>query len=348
MRRVHTYAATRQLAELAGAYAASGDVEFKEALYAVFERELLRDNVIGDDEAIAVDGIDGYARLVKIVGRLSRRKRTIPDYAAEAIYNVAKQKLGESNAKKTLESSDPDIIHYRAILAEQLARRRRPTLRPVSWANLRRRVAVNDTKAYSMARRFGREASPASRDLALSYLTKHVDERKVAALLGVFAIGNLPRYDPMIARYSVHSDLRLRSRAIRALSKVTDPNVRSLALTLLKRAGKDKAFAFELFARNYLDSDGELLLIALESLHAKDNLHRAVLGLRDVADANKNDSLRKTIIRAWELSPCSYCRLGFFETLLAANAAPSWMIREARWDTEEELRALALKHSNRR
>lgn len=339
---------TAQLCELAGRYAAWGDAGIKEALYTLFERSLATRDLLGEKEILDADGLEGYERMARAIGRRTRSRQAVCDYCAEFVFESVR-KADRRKARSILRRKDADLAAFKKLLAIQSGRRKRhKLLKPPSWNQVRAEIERGGSRAISFARRYGKVASMADRAAALDYALAQTDPERAAKALSVFQTSRLPRYDPRLRVLATSRNRRLQGRAFAALATLSHPEVRSLALESLRRPRLSTAGGLSLFTKNYRDEDGVRITRAIAMLKSEESSHTAALDLRDVAGRECPRSLALAVIRACIQSPCGLCRSGLFKSLCAARAVPSWMIREFLFDTDEDTRLLASRASKQR
>ncbi|MDE2509629.1 MAG: hypothetical protein KGL74_00780, partial [Elusimicrobia bacterium] len=336
----------RQLLELARGYAAGGDAQIKRELYLCFERGLDNGRVDGCEEIIAVDGLEGYSRMARAIGRREREGRLKADYAAEYAFYTARERYGTVSARRALRPKNLDLSAYRIALRREENRHAHRKLEKVTWRILKRRLDETGhgrTEYYGLARRFGKSASIKELGRAFEYFLAEEDPARLRTVLGVFNVADIPRYDSKLEMLARHRDPRLRARATGALSRLKHPRVRSLALESLKSRRRLARRGLELFHKNYEDKDGKRILRALKGNWPKEMAHGFVVDLSDLVEGRLPKSLVPAFVRGYDISPCAQCRSAIFRRLLSVKSAPAWMIRECRFDANDGTRELAVK-----
>jgi hypothetical protein len=128
--------------------------------------------------------------------------------------------------------------------------------------------------------------------------------------------------------------------AMNALSHFSDPAVRKLALeTAQKREWR--GVAFEMLIRNREPDDYRLLERLLEEQLDPDDYHDLGIGMRHFVTAHRSEDALRSLLLLYENEPCSLCRHGAVEELIAINRLPQWALEECRYDAYSETRKLA-------
>lgn len=338
---------TVQLCELAGRYAVWGDAGIKEALYDLFDRSLATDSVLAEEEIVEADGLAGFERMARMIGRHIRSGTFVCDYSARCVFESV-PKAYVRKARGILRLKDVELAAFKQELALELGRvKRRKIPKPPSWSQVRDEIERGSSRAAMLARRYGKAASKPQRIAALEYALTQTDPSRTSKALMVFSDSPLPRYDPRLRILTSSRDRTIRNRVFNALATISHPEVRRLALESLRYPLWLSAGGIGLFAKNYRDEDGARILEAIATLKSDDPSHTAVMDLRDVAGDKCPRSLVPTVIHSCVKSPCGLCRAALFKSLCKASAAPAWMIREFLLDTDEDTRQLASQASTR-
>jgi hypothetical protein len=166
-------------------------------------------------------------------------------------------------------------------------------------------------------------------------LTEH-DEQKLWRYLQVFGTRAFPRPAKEIFRFLDHSNRRIAGSALRLLRRLTDPDVRTLALATISE-GTLPERAIRLLVNNFRPGD----LKAIETMIRKADLDEqswhgvglAVLDLLDHASVSAVES-RSLLLQLYEETPCTLCRQGFVAKLHSRGMVPDWMAVEVRFDAE--------------
>jgi hypothetical protein len=160
------------------------------------------------------------------------------------------------------------------------------------------------------------------------------NERSIRAYLRVFTTRDFPGSLAKIFSFAKNDDWRIAYMAARVLRRVSHPELRSLALTLISE-GKHPAIGVRLLRSNLLPDDFRIiegLLAAAEGdEHEYHSLGLAILDLLS-RDAPPPEESRTALIHLYENDPCSNCREYVVDNLIALGGVPSWIAEECRYD----------------
>ena len=121
--------------------------------------------------------------------------------------------------------------------------------------------------------------------------------------------------------------------AVRALSLITDLEVRGLAMKLIQDPATVCKGA-HLLENNYQPGDFSLLRRLMEQAADQEALHSLGFGLRSMAKAHPSEDAEPALLYLYEHGPCSICRGGVVRQLRELNHLPAWMHIEFQFDCE--------------
>jgi hypothetical protein len=64
--------------------------------------------------------------------------------------------------------------------------------------------------------------------------------------------------------------------------------------------------------------------------------------VRQFIEAHRSEEAERSLLLLYENGPCSMCRHGTVEELIAINRLPHWMMEECRYDADGDTRKLAM------
>jgi hypothetical protein len=103
---------------------------------------------------------------------------------------------------------------------------------------------------------------------------------------------------------------------------------------------RDLGAALELLRKNALPADVPEIASALEPFGEVEYQHNIAYDVVQLLKDNSAVQAPELALYTYEHSPCQNCRLGAISQLLAWDACPSWLLREARFDASEDVRDL--------
>ena len=172
--------------------------------------------------------------------------------------------------------------------------------------------------------------------LAARDLLNESEEKKIWRYLQVFGGKDFPLPPSELFRFVESEDKRISGAAVRALRRLSHPDVRGLALKKIVE-GTNPELAIRLLASNFQSGDLRAVEALIDrSCPDEETWHRIGLALLELlrwASVPPEES-RSLLLKLYEETPCSLCRGGFAEKLSAAGHVPDWMAREARFDAD--------------
>ncbi len=126
---------------------------------------------------------------------------------------------------------------------------------------------------------------------------------------------------------------------IRALAQNKASAVRALALWRLN-AGRVDGNTIALLKRNYEHIDHRLIERALVPRDDPIEMHDLCWGLIDVFAENKTADSARSMLFAYEHTPCSNCRERSLTRLLEFDKVPSEVLEECQFDANPDIRQL--------
>lgn len=327
------------LKELAGA----GSEDARSLLYRSLTRLSHTSDVIGADQILALDGVDG---LIHVARQLGHWLRTDPDFWVDDYPSEQFDSLtGIEGGLAALEREaavDSDIANYLAGMRETREGRSASSARfdttAYTGAEIVAHVSKNPGDQCHWFRRWGAKAASDHLDTVFAALLASEEPEHVKRLLGCFAKKGVPRFDSRLLPWIAHPDERIRWSAVRAVAPLTHGELRQAAMHLLT-AG-DLTNGVTLLVNNFEASDFAMCAEYLEPLHDADQAHRLVGELLDLCEAHPGAGASHCLLYVYELSPCSICRKRALKALIDVNAAPAWVLTEAAHDADPDIRAL--------
>lgn len=156
----------------------------------------------------------------------------------------------------------------------------------------------------------------------------------MSSLLRVFFRRALPEFSPAIVALLDHPVPLVRRRAGHALGNTRDPRIRQAAFA---RGLRDRSLSALSSSLEAGDAARVLALISLpEDQYGR---HEIIYDLAEMFSKWPHPESAGPLLMVWNESPCSNCRGMAFTALRKLQLVPDWLIREAPFDCNEEVRA---------
>ncbi len=190
---------------------------------------------------------------------------------------------------------------------------------------------------------WGRDASAEDLEWAADELLAAVDDKQtISYLRQFFWKRDFPKPAASLIHLAHSQNECVASAAVRALSRIGDPDVRRLALELMSN-GKRAADGVLLLQSNWQPGDfvtiERVLAVIGEDEFEYHKLGCAILDVLDHAPVPPSES-NDTLLQLYENDPCSECRRQVASNLFASGNMPDWMAEECRYDAEPGIAAL--------
>lgn len=356
---------SQQLCELAALMGKGGDARARDALRtrALRQAEAASNDLwVGAESLMSIDGIDAVPDLARRYGRVlgddpKRWPPCIDDVTKDSVLIIQSETILQELAE-----SDADIRSYLTYWQhEKIERANRASglkrtpeeMKEVVRERSRRELPLEKILLDAAAEkgdmpgrymRFGKCATAEELATVLRRLDEETVEGVCKRLLWVFRRAPLPTVPPKIWDLSASPTDEIRWAALEALAQVRDPRVGELGRSRLlshQFADADSAI-IDLFVRNYLPGDEQLIMEALQTLTpTADNAHGLCWSLLDIADHNNTASLLALLNWAYETTPCTNCRLRALKHIRDLGGLGSDIIQECLFDADEDIRQLA-------
>jgi hypothetical protein len=193
-----------------------------------------------------------------------------------------------------------------------------------------------------VGRAWARNASIEELELAADDLLGENDTERLVGYLRMFQFRQFPRAIDRLLELASAEDDRIARAALLALSHIQDQRVRALALDLLAgaKSWRSDGDAVNLLTRNSQDGDYRILERLLERQTDPDEIDWLGHGVLHFVEANRSEEAERVLNLLYENGPCSLCRHGVIEELIAIGRFPEWMRDECQYDAYSETRKL--------
>jgi hypothetical protein len=319
-----------QLFEVAASFAVKGDAELKHALYATFDRRGFTNAGISCAETLVLlDGLDGLLLVAKSFGDVEADERP---WQFGNMVEALEKRAGKQAFPPEL---DRFVREWRNQEEHWERERQKPIYSRQNYETLR--LSLNRAAAMAWAR----AASPDELALVAGDLRVETDEERLVTYLRMFRRHAFPHPIDRLLDLAHSKNDRVARAAQVALSNVADGRVRALALDLMK-APEGRAFAVGLLTRNSEPGDYRTLEGLLEETIDPFIYHAMGVNVRRFAKANRSEEAERSLLLLYENGPCSLCRHGAVEELIAIYRLPVSVRDECHYDTDSGTRKLAL------
>lgn len=314
------------------------------ALYDMCRRWPDSNDVDAISELIEVEGERGLIFVARRLGDalLADSDFWVGDWEMSRFDNL----YGSGRAKEILTdaaATDPAVRHF---LHEWAAHEDESHIRPapVFDGTVTKsvesvvRIILSATEREGWLRWWGSNASPEERAEVAKLLK---NESRIIVLhnaLWCLQGKGLPCFDEALLELVFHEDDEIRFYAALMFSRHVESQVRLAGLALLKRG--DLEVATELLRLNATLEDSELILSAVAENPLDEIDHGVISNLVQMLE--DNEALRGSLIPLYiyEFSPCLHCRRRAVEILIKWDACPRWLLEEAAFDAENDIRKL--------
>jgi hypothetical protein len=330
-----------QVMELARNFAAEGDREMRKAMY----------------EAVLREGFECagclYSDLIKLDG-LFALKFAADNFPAQisdgalwqvnCLVSVLQERDGERVANDAIWFAAETSPRLAQMLEKAQVHRSGSELpkrkgKRLDYAALKQAIEERGDRAFGLAIGWGRTASPDELQLAATDLLLEEDEKRLVAYLSIFRFQRFPRPIARLLELAHSNNVRLTGGAVSALSQLTDPEIRKVALQFLDVPGK-RGHGADLLANNYAPGDFHLIEARLRELMGTDEIHHFEMGVRHLAEVHCPEEAANCFLLLYEKGPCSLCRGEIVERLISLSRLPDWMKEECRYDSDTDTRKL--------
>lgn len=199
---------------------------------------------------------------------------------------------------------------------------------------------LTEVKAYWISA-WGEKASDEELALAAQGLMAADNPKQQLAHLRVFACRRFPLDPGILFALAEAKQEQLGLAAVRALSNVTHPAVRKLAVRLVDIRSEFRGDVIDLLAQNYQPGDHELALEWFETEEDPEILHSFASDLMHFWERHPDKETEIRMLHAlYEKGPCSYFREFVVRRLLDQSALTEEMRSECIYDANYDVRNL--------
>jgi hypothetical protein len=184
---------------------------------------------------------------------------------------------------------------------------------------------------------WGKMASQEELQVAAADLLLERNEGRLLAYLSIFRFQPFPGPIARLLELAESANIRIARYAVAVLSRLSNPEVRNLALRLLDTRGKH-GDGVELLTNNYQQGDFQVIQSCLEEPMEVNEIHHFEIGVRHLVRRQRQVEAEQCLLLLYEKGPCSLCRGGVVEELIALSRLPEFMRVECRYDSDTHTR----------
>jgi hypothetical protein len=317
-----------QLFEIAARFAAKGDQELKRAMYTAFDRcGFASAGICCAEELVRLDGLDGLLFVAKSFGDIEADERPWQ-------FGNLVDALKERDCKQAF---PPELDRFAREWRNQEEHWERERQKPLQPRQDYETLKLSLTRAGAMA--WARTATPDELALVAEDLRIETDEDRLVAYLRMFRRHVFPQPIDFLLDLARAENDDIARAALVALSNVVDSRVRALGLDLITGL-KWRGFAVGLLTRNAERSDYRVLEGLLGEAIDPYIYHCMGIDVRRFVEAHRSEEAERSLLLLYENGPCSLCRHGAVEELIAIDRLPAWIREECQYDAYSETRKL--------
>lgn len=314
-----------QHCRLAYFLASRGHDAAREALYANFGVPDAGGDLVGLEEILDLDGLEGFSEVLRLLRQRVPAQRW-PEVVPTLVSHVT-HRWEDLDPLPWLKRWELDGLEKVEVLVRSLDNLNvlpespRPP-RPQSNLEGIFRNVDGPEEGYGL----GYQCRHIDNEVAGKLFEQLGSERspgRLAKLLRCFTQRDLPEVNPEVIALADHPSKKVRWAALLALSRLAHPLVRKLALRCLARK-RWRNGELKLFERNFQAGDA----VALEEILVTD-AHELISDLTAVCESVNSPELVKVMLFVYEVSNCSICRRAIVKLLRSMGIFPKWA--EAEW-----------------
>ncbi|PQO27853.1 HEAT repeat domain-containing protein [Blastopirellula marina] len=329
-----------QLCDLIYRYAIEGDAECRDRL-GMFVRNgsVAEAPWVGVEYLLWLDGSEAFEMIARTRGEALQQRDW--QWHDTAVVDKAVDVIGDIPIRSFFAgSSDPHVIRFAE--AWQIEQKKEPFPHQAdqearyAWSPQEVVLWAEALESCGWLRDWGFKANSGDLEQVAEAIRRCDNPEVIERLLLIFCRRDLPSFADHLMQLCTHPTLNVRRRAFQALANLRSAEVRRFALEQLEQG--DKALAIDLFKSNFEPGDEKRILQAIELPENDFHRHGILIDILYVLKENvaAADVADLGLIIYFH-TPCSFCRESAVRLLLGQNAAPAWLLEEARFDAIEEI-----------
>jgi hypothetical protein len=351
-----------QLCDLTGLMAIDGDAKAASTLrdFVLAQEFSSGSDQFGCEALVKLDGLPALAEIGRRLGAMLIAYPNAHAPGPDDLMEGFEEHAANLASLERLAAQDTELATYLDRYRRDLAKRAQVTTQEQRQAAQRERMRKQYSIDYILSaaqsgkggfpgfyRSFGMHATREELEIVLQHILLATSPPICQRLLWVFDMATMPRIDARIWELAEHQDEELRDAAIRALSRVSDPAVGMLGRSKLRAglSGAVNSSVVDLFTKNYVEGDADLILAYLErAIPPDEETHCVSISVLDICKENSSPSIAGLAEWTYQNTPCSVCRSEAVEQLLAVSKLPPAWTKECCFDANRDIQALSGNH----
>lgn len=324
--------------------AEEGGERARAAMYENFRAEPF--DVAAAQQFVELDGVSGF---LFVAEKLGQRNIANPNWDEGHFQFWAEEILGEARMKEAVDraaESNPAIETFRQMLQQatkdyEQARSSSISTPLLSYDEIKRLIQEQGPRRNHRA--WGRNASEADIMRAAEDLVREQDPDRLKAYLSIFADRPFPLgHEALVRIIESHVGTRTAFGAIKALAKLSHPDIRKLAFRLIESGDENRHVAIELLINNAESGDGAFVESWCMTETDEFTLHGlASESVRFFEKYPDDARLIGLLNQYYDRVACAFCRSRWVRKLIELNALPDEIRAELPYDSYDEVRELA-------
>jgi len=332
-----------QLFEVLKIFAQHGNQKAKHAMYDKFRwLAITGDTDSGEYDIVELDKLDGLYFVTDVKGRIFRHDSNAWD--SEAFLNHVKEailpKVDVWSFVRKAAKTNKNIHAYLANVEKVMKNRRIPA--KLKYQQIRKMLDNGEKIPFT----WGRKATPQDLLRLAKDTAVEVDRRKLVSCLRIFRWVKYPLNKDILFKHarSKHSDVA--KRALSAIELFKGKEIRDLALENFKR-NRHIAESIGLLIRNYDQSDDFRFKRYLDNANSENDFHWLAMNVSFVFEKNHSSGIVALSSIIYRKGICAGCRYDLIELLIKRKCLPTWMAKQAIYDSYPETRKIVKAYLKR-
>jgi hypothetical protein len=333
-----------QMFGVARHWAAEGDEAVRRTLYDVFARDAFgRAEMWCGEYMVKMDGLHALLFVVQHFGRIEESDRL---WQFESLVTELEERDGKEAAAEALAvaaAGRPDLaqlLEMRRSMEDRRAQARKEWDATPSrdYAYVKRSILGQERRMNSLMN-WGKEATEEELRSAAEDLLSESDEKRLLDYLSIFSRRCFPGPHQRLIELATYGNRRLSHAAVKALTHIDDPELRTLGLELMSTPDRCDLGVTLLTARSQ-PGDYKLIEQVLRQPMSDHVYHSVGMDVLRFVKANPTGEAEAVLGLLYENGPCSMCRESCVKHLIALKILPDWMRDECRYDADSDTREL--------
>jgi hypothetical protein len=322
--------------------AEDGDERARCAMYESFKADPF--DVAAAQQFVELDGRSGF---LFVAEKLGQRNIANPNWDGWHFQSWAEEILGDAKTREAFDraaESNPAIENFKQIF-QKLTRDKQDWNSSISTPNLsydQIQQLIHEYGPRKNHRSWGRNASDSDLARAAQDLVDEQDPERLKAYLSIFADRPFPLGpDALLKVIESYAGTRIVFLALKALAKLSHPDIRKLAFNLIESGDVDRRCAIELLTNSAEPGDGVIVESWCMAEQDDEALHGMAPDSMEYLDKHPDDAARVRLLTSYyDRVACAFCRSRWVKKLISLDALTEQMREELPHDSYDECRAL--------